>query len=139
MRANLILVSLLTGWSFQAFAEPNVHQAAAQPKAAQAQPVAAEDSAALARLEDGLMCAAAIQVTAMAAPSWARERGVSESSNRWLAEVYAAAEAYGIAPEKVPQLVKDEMERQLQEAVERPELLSRRAFNCASNPPDPTS
>ena len=139
MRANLILVSLLTGWSLQAFAEPNVQQAAAQPMAAQAQPVAGEDSAALARLEDGLMCAAAIQVTAMAAPSWARERGVSESSNRWLAEVYAAAESYGIAPEKVPQLVKSEMERQLQEAVERPELLSRRAFNCASNPPNPTS
>ena len=71
----------------------------------------------------------------MAAPSWAREPGVSDSSNRWLAEVYAAAEAYGVSSDKVPQLVQGEMERQLQEAVEKPEVLSRRAFNCATSPP----
>lgn len=135
MRANLILVSLLTGWSFQAFAQPSVRQTAPQPNMVQSQIARTEDSAALQRLEDSLMCAAAIQVTAMAAPSWAREPGVSESSNRWLAEVYAAAEAYGVSSDQVPQLVQGEMERQLQEAVEKPEVLSRRAFNCAASPP----
>lgn len=137
MRANLILVSLLTGWSFQAFAEPNTKQAAPQPKSAQVKTADTDDPDALVRLEDGLMCTAAIQVTAMAAPSWARESGVRESSNRWLAEVYAAADAYGIEADKVPQLIQGEMERQLQEAIEKPEALSRRAFNCASNPPSP--
>ena len=135
MRANLILVSLLAGWSFQAFAQPSVRQTAPQPNMVQSQIARTEDSAALQRLEDSLMCAAAIQVTAMAAPSWAREPGVSDSSNRWLAEVYAAAEAYGVSSDKVPQLVQGEMERQLQEAVEKPEVLSRRAFNCAASPP----
>ncbi|MCA3696123.1 hypothetical protein [Aquidulcibacter sp.] len=138
MRANLILVSLLTGWSFQAFAQPNAQQTAPQPKWAQVQTVQVEDPAALARLEDSLTCAAAIQVTAMAAPSWSREPGVIDSSNRWLAEVYAAADAYGISSDKVPELVQSEMERQLQEAVEKPDALSRRAFNCAASPPSPS-
>lgn len=138
MRVKMILVSLLTGWSVQAFAQPMAKQATPQPEKVQEQTVRAGDPAVLARLEDGLMCAAAIQVTAMAAPSWAREPGISDSSNRWLAEVYAAADAYGISSDKVPQLVQGEMERQLQEAVSSPEALSRRAFNCASNPPSPT-
>jgi hypothetical protein len=138
MRANLILVSLLAGWSFQAFAQPSPQQTAPQPKLAQVQALRGEDPAALARLEDSLLCAAAIQVTAMAAPSWAREPGVSDSGNRWLAEVYAAAEAYGISSDKVPQLVQGEMERQLQEAVMKPEALSRRAYNCAASPPPPS-
>ena len=90
MRANLILVSLLAGWSFQAFAQPSPQQTAPQPKLAQVQALRGEDPAALARLEDSLLCAAAIQVTAMAAPSWAREPGVSDSSNRWLAHPLTA-------------------------------------------------
>lgn len=138
MRANLILVSLLTGWSLQAFAQPSSQQAAPKSGSAQIQTVQGEDSAALTRLEESLMCAAAIQVTAMAAPSWAREPGVSDSSNRWLAEVYAAADAYGISSDKVPQLVQGEMDRQLQEAVMKPDALSRRAFNCAVSPPIPS-
>jgi hypothetical protein len=138
MRANLILVSLLTGWSLQAFAQPSSQQAAPRSESAQIQTVQGEDSAALTRLEESLMCAAAIQVTAMAAPSWAREPGVSDSSNRWLAEVYAAADAYGISSDKVPQLVQGEMDRQLQEAVMKPDALSRRAFNCAASPPIPS-
>lgn len=137
MRANLILVSLLMGWSFQAFAQTNAKQSAPQGKPAQADVMRKRDPEMLTRLEDGLNCAAAIQVTAMAAPSWARDPGVIESSNRWLAEVYAAAEAYGISLDKVPQLVQGEMERQLQEAVAAPETLSRRAFDCASSPPSP--
>jgi hypothetical protein len=64
--------------------------------------------------------------------------GISDSGNRWLAEVYAAAEAYGISSDKVPQLVQGEMERQLQEAVMKPEALSRRAYNCAASPPIPS-
>jgi hypothetical protein len=135
MRANLILVSLLTGWSLQAFAQPSPQQTAPQPKSAQVQAERGENPAVLARLEDSLLCAAAIQVTAMAAPSWASEPGVSDSSNRWLAEVYAAAEAYGISSDKVPQLVQGEMERQLQEAVTKPDALSRRAFDCAASSP----
>jgi hypothetical protein len=138
MRANLILVSLLTGWSLQAFAQPSSQQAAPQPGSAHIQAVKGEDLTALSRLEDSLMCAAAIQVTAMAAPTWAREPGVSDSSNRWLAEVYAAAEAYGISSDKVHQLVQGEMERQLQEAVVNPEALSQRAYNCAASPPTPS-
>jgi len=138
MRAKLILVSLLTGWSFAAFAQANAQQAAAEPKAATVQVAPEDDPASLARLEQGLECAAAIQVTAMAAPTWAREPGVVESSNRWLAEVYAAAEAYRISADQIPKLVQGEMERQLQEAVEKPDLLSKRAFNCASRPPNPT-
>ena len=138
MRANLILVSLLAGWSFQAFAQLNPQQTAPQPKLAQVQAVKGEDPEVLARLEHSLLCAAAIQVTAMAAPSWAREPSVSDSGNRWLADVYAAAEAYGISSDKVPQLVQGEMERQLQEAVMKPEALSRRAYNCAASPPTPS-
>jgi hypothetical protein len=138
MRTNLILVSLLAGWSLQAFAQPSPQQTAPQPKSAQAQADKAEDPAGLVRLEDSLLCAAAIQITAMAAPSWAREPGVSDSGNRWLAEVYAAAEAYGISSDKVPQLVQGEMVRQLQEAVMKPEALSRRAYNCAASPPIPS-
>lgn len=138
MRTNLILVSLLTAWSFQAFAQSSAKQATPKAKAGGSIVARTADTAALSRLEDGLMCAAAIQVTAMAAPSWAQERGVSESSNRWLAEVYAAAEGYGITSDKVPQLIQGEMERQLQEAIDKPEILSRRAFNCASSPPSPT-
>ncbi len=109
MRANLILVSLLAGWSLQAFAQPSPQQNAPQPKSAQAQADKAEDPARLVRLEDSLLCAAAIQVTAMAAPSWAREPRVSDSSNQWLAEVYAAADAYGISSDKIPLLVQCEM------------------------------
>ncbi len=138
MRANLILVSLLAGWSLQAFAQPSPQQNAPQPKSAQAQADKAEDPARLVRLEDSLLCAAAIQVTAMAAPSWAREPRVSDSSNQWLAEVYAAADAYGISSDKIPLLVQGEMERQLQEAIEKPNALSRRAFDCAANPPTPS-
>jgi hypothetical protein len=138
MRANLILISLLTGWSLPAFAQQHSQQAATEPTSAQMQAVIGEDPAALSRLEDSLVCAAAIQVTAMAAPAWAREPGVSDSSNRWLAEVYTAAEAYGISSDKVPQLVQGEMERQLQEAVLKPEALSRRAYNCAASPPTPS-
>ena len=138
MRANLILVSLLAGWSLQAFAQPSPQQTTPQPQSTQVQAVKGDEPAVLARLEDSLLCAAAIQVTAMAAPSWAREPGVSDSSNRWLAEVYSAAEAYGISSDKVPQLVQGEMERQLQEATMKPEALSRRAFNCAASPPTPS-
>lgn len=138
MRTNLILVSLLTAWSFQAFAQSSAKQATPKAKTSGSIVARTADTAALSRLEDGLMCAAAIQVTAMAAPSWAQERGVSDSGNRWLAEVYAAAEGYGISSDKVPQLIQGEMERQLQEAIDKPEILSRRAFNCASNPPSPT-
>ncbi|CAN1537226.1 hypothetical protein MCEMIH15_01612 [Caulobacteraceae bacterium] len=138
MRANLILVSLLAGWSLQAFAQPSPQQTTPQPQSTQVQAVKGDEPAVLARLEDSLLCAAAIQVTAMAAPSWAREPGVSDSSNRWLAEVYSAAEAYGISSDKVPHLVQGEMERQLQEATMKPEALSRRAFNCAASPPTPS-
>ena len=138
MRANLILVSLLAGWSLQAFVQPRPQQTTLQSKSAQSQTIREEDPAALARLEGSLICAGAIQVTAMAAPSWASERGVSASSTRWLAEVYAAADAYGISSDKVPKLVQGEMERQLQEAVEKPDALSRRAFNCAASPPGPS-
>jgi hypothetical protein len=80
MRANLILVSLLAGWSFQAFAQPSPQQTAPQPKLAQVQALRGEDPAVLARLEHSLLCAAAIQVTSMAAPSWAREPGVCNGS-----------------------------------------------------------
>jgi hypothetical protein len=94
----LILVSFLKGWSFQAFAQPSPHQAAPQPKSAQVQPLVRW----LVRLEKALVCAAAIQVAAMAAPSWAREPSASDIGNQRLGEVNAAADPYGISSYKVP-------------------------------------
>ena len=71
----------------------------------------------------------------MAAPNWAQERGITNVTNAWLQKVFALAEPAGITGDRVPSLVEAEMQVQLESAATDPNLLSRRAFDCASRQP----
>jgi hypothetical protein len=86
-------------------------------------------------LNEAVGCAAALQVATMAAPTWSKERGIADATNLWLQRVFAIGEAEGITGDKVPALVQAEMERQTNDAATDPNILSRRAFDCASKPP----
>lgn len=86
-------------------------------------------------LDEAVSCSAAMQLATMAAPNWARERGVTDSTNAWLQKVFELGEPQGISGDKVPALVEAEMQRQIDEAAINPANLSRRAFDCASVQP----
>ncbi len=87
------------------------------------------------KLEDALICSAALQIATMAAPSWSRERGIAHVTNAWLQQVFVLSEANGISGDKVPGLVEAEMQRQTDSAARNPSTLSRQAFDCASRAP----
>lgn len=82
-----------------------------------------------------LSCAASLQIAALAAPQWSSEKGVIIATNLWLERVFALAEENGKAGEKVGEIVKNEMEKQTNESMQKPDALSKRAFACAANPP----
>jgi hypothetical protein len=86
-------------------------------------------------LNDAVRCSAALQLATMAAPNWARERGVTDSTNAWLQKVFELAAPQGIEGDRVPALVEAEMQRQVDDAANDPANLSRRAFDCASRQP----
>jgi hypothetical protein len=80
-------------------------------------------------------CTAALQVATLAAPSWSREPGIADATNKWLADTFTQAEAAGIAGDRVSKIVEDEMQRQVSDAAGNPAALSRRAFDCAGSVP----
>jgi hypothetical protein len=86
-------------------------------------------------INEAVTCAAALQLATMAAPSWANERGITNITNTWLQKVFALGEAQGIGGDRVPALVETEMQRQVDQAANDPNTLSRRAFDCASRQP----
>lgn len=80
-------------------------------------------------------CSAALQIATLAAPTWSREPGVAEATNRWLAVTFERAEAAGVPGDRVATVVEDEMQRQVNDAATDPSALSRRAFDCAAGTP----
>jgi hypothetical protein len=86
-------------------------------------------------LDDAVSCSAALQLATMAAPNWARERGVTDATNAWLQKVFELAGPRGVQGDQVPALVEAEMQRQVDAAATDPANLSRRAFDCASRQP----
>lgn len=82
-----------------------------------------------------LNCAASLQIAALAAPAWSSEKGVVIATNLWLERVFSLAEANGKAGDKIGEIVKNEMEKQTNESMQKPDALSKRAFACAANPP----
>lgn len=104
--------------------------AAQEPQRAQAQFVRAGGS-----LDEALQCAAALQISTLAAPAWSRENGVAAATNGWLARVFTLSEPAGVKGDQVSDLVRAEMERQTNAAANDPSALSRRAFDCATRPP----
>jgi hypothetical protein len=86
-------------------------------------------------MNEAVACAAALQLATMAAPSWAGERGITNITNAWLQKVFALSEPQGISGDRVPALVETEMQRQVDQAANDPNTLSRRAFDCASRQP----
>jgi hypothetical protein len=82
-----------------------------------------------------LQCAAALQITALAAPRWAQEPASVAAINRWLAEAFEAAQAEGAPQETVADAVRAEMDAQLARDGDAPERISARAFSCASDLP----
>ncbi|MEN9855428.1 MAG: hypothetical protein RL186_1440 [Pseudomonadota bacterium] len=86
-------------------------------------------------LEQAVQCAAALQVAALAAPKWSADPAIVTITNTWLAKVFELGAAEGVSGDKVPELVKAEMQRQVERAGEDPGVASRRAFNCASIAP----
>jgi hypothetical protein len=88
-----------------------------------------------AALQEALVCAAALQLSNLAAPAWSSQAGVAQATNNWLAAVFARAEAGGVSGDRVRDLVTGEMNRQADEAAADPAILSRRAFDCAARPP----
>lgn len=93
----------------------------------QSQPVAS--------MNEAVTCSAALQLATMAAPNWARERGITPVTDAWLQKVFALGEIQGVTGDKVPELVQAEMQRQIDGAASDPAILSRRAFDCASRHP----
>jgi hypothetical protein len=83
-------------------------------------------------MNEAVTCAAALQLATMAAPAWANERGITNISNAWLQKVFALGEGQGVSGDRVPALVEAEMQRQIDQAADNPDTLSRRAFECAS-------
>ena len=86
-------------------------------------------------MNDAVVCSAALQLATMAAPNWSQEKGITNITNAWLQKVFALGEPAGIAGDKVPSLVEAEMQRQIEGAARDPDILSRRAFDCASRQP----
>jgi hypothetical protein len=86
-------------------------------------------------MNEAVTCAAALQLATMAAPAWANERGITNITNAWLQKVFALGEPQGISGDRVPGLVEAEMQRQVDQAANDPNTLSRRAFDCASRQP----
>jgi hypothetical protein len=86
-------------------------------------------------MSQAVTCAAALQLATMAAPTWAGERGITNITNAWLQKVFALSESQGISGDRVPALVESEMQRQVDQAANDPDTLSRRAFDCASRQP----
>jgi hypothetical protein len=88
-----------------------------------------------ATLSEAVTCAAALQLATMAAPSWGNEQGITNITNAWLQKVFALGEPQGVSGDRVPDLVEAEMQRQVDQAANDPNTLSRRAFDCASRQP----
>jgi hypothetical protein len=86
-------------------------------------------------MNDAIACSAALQLATMAAPNWARERGITNITNAWLQKVFALSEPQGISGDRVPSVVEAEMQNQINAAAYDPSLLSRKAFDCASRQP----
>jgi hypothetical protein len=80
-------------------------------------------------------CAAALQVATLAAPTWGRETAIAQATNLWLARVFALAGQAGVAENQAKDVVRKEMDNQVNEAASAPERLSRRAADCAANRP----
>jgi hypothetical protein len=108
---------------------------ASQQAQTSSQSVRASSMASSTTMSQAVTCSAALQLATMAAPNWARERGITGMTNVWLQKVFALSEPQGITGDKVPALVEEEMQRQIDGAANDPSILSRRAFDCASQQP----
>lgn len=86
-------------------------------------------------LQNAINCSASIQVVSLAAPKWGKTDGVVNSSNLWLAKVFELAEKENVGTDKINQILKTEMEKQTNENLDNLDVLTNRAFDCASNPP----
>ncbi len=86
-------------------------------------------------LSSAVSCAAALQIAALAAPGWSSENGVAEATNLWLERVFTEADKAAVSGDRVNVLVKEEMEKQTSAAVNDPNLISRKAFDCATRRP----
>ena len=86
-------------------------------------------------LQKALSCAASLQIAALAAPDWSAEPGVAQATNLWLERVFTEADTAGVAGDKVNDMVKQEMDKQTNDAVSNPQNLNKRAFDCATNMP----
>lgn len=86
-------------------------------------------------LSSAVSCAAALQIAALAAPGWSSEHGVAEATNLWLERVFTEADKAAVSGDRVNILVKEEMEKQTSAAVNDPNLISRKAFDCATRRP----
>lgn len=86
-------------------------------------------------LGEAVACSAALQLATMAAPNWARERGITTMTNAWLQKVFVLGESQGVTGDKVPSVVEAEMQNQINAAAGDPAMLSRKAFDCASKQP----
>lgn len=87
------------------------------------------------RLQSAVSCAAALQIAVLAAPNWSSEHGVAEATNLWLERVFTEADNANVSGDRVNNLVKEEMEKQTSASIADPNLISRKAFDCATNFP----
>lgn len=85
--------------------------------------------------EVALLCASALQITTLAAPSWANEPAIASASNLWLARVQSMAPANGIDGNKVNDLIKAKMRELTNSSLQNPQYLNDLAFECAINSP----
>lgn len=84
---------------------------------------------------EAVTCAASLQVLALASPGWSREPGVAQATNLWLAHVFALAPRAGADEARARDIVREAMDAQVAAAANDPAGLSRRAAQCAANPP----
>jgi hypothetical protein len=85
--------------------------------------------------DEAVTCAASLQVLALAAPDWARDPAVAQATNLWLARVFALAPRAGADEARARDVVRQAMDAQVSAAASDPGGLSRRAAQCAANPP----
>lgn len=85
--------------------------------------------------DEAVTCAASLQVLALAAPAWARDPAVAQATNLWLARVFALAPRAGADEARARDIVRQAMDAQVAAASSDPGGLSRRATQCAANPP----
>lgn len=85
--------------------------------------------------DEAVTCAASLQVLALAAPDWARDPAVAQATNLWLARVFALAPRAGADEARARDIVRAAMDEQVSAAAGDPGGLSRRAAQCAANPP----